>query len=231
MSYKTYRQCLAAVKFLYKVTLGRPCEVEHLPFPRHRRRLPAVLSREQVAAVLGAVQGLKYRALLMTMYASGLRVSEACRLRVQDVDSPRMVLHVRDGKGGKDRLTLLSPRLLRLLRQYWKVDRPRGRLFPGRTRDGHVSPQSVRIVFRRALREAGVEGAFSPHHLRHAFATHLLEDGNRWKVMRLGAQEFIRRFLLHVLPKRFVRIRHYGLLAGRNVHGRLQQARRLLELQ
>jgi site-specific recombinase XerD len=184
VSYETYRQCLAAVKFLYKVTLGRACEVEHVPFPRHRRRPPAVLSREQVAAVLGGVRGLKYRALLMTMYASGLRVSEACRLRVRDVDSARMVLHVRDGKGGKDRLTLLSPRLLRLLRGYWKVDKPRGRLFPGRTRDGHVSPQSVRNVFRRALREAGVEGDFSPHHLRHAFATHLLDDGNELVVIQ-----------------------------------------------
>ena len=103
VSYETYRQCLAAVKFLYKVTLGRPCAVEHIPFPQHRRRLPAVLSHEQVAAALGAVQSLKYRALLMTMYASGPRISEACRLRVQDIDSTRMVLRVQDGKGGKDR--------------------------------------------------------------------------------------------------------------------------------
>lgn len=184
VSYETYRQCLAAVKFLYKVTLGRPCEVDHLPFPRHRRRLPAVLSREQVAAVLGAVQGLKYRALLMTMYASGLRVSEACRLRVQDVDSTRMVLHVRDGKGGKDRPALLPPRLLALLREYWKAEKPRCRLFPGQTREGHLAPNSVRSVFRRALLEAGIKGDFSPHHLRHAFATHLLDEGNELVVIQ-----------------------------------------------
>jgi site-specific recombinase XerD len=184
VSYETYRQCLAAVKFLYKVTLGRPLEVERLPFPKHRRRLPVPLSLEQVAAVLGAVRSIKYRAVLMTMYAAGLRVAEACRLRVQDVDSKQMVLRVQGGKGGKDRLTLLAPRLLRLLREYWKIDKPRGRLFPGRTRDGHISPESVRSVFRRALREAGVRGAFRTHDLRHSFATHLLDAGTELVVIQ-----------------------------------------------
>jgi site-specific recombinase XerD len=184
VSYETYRQCLAAVKFLYKVTLGRPLEVERLPFPKHRRRLPVPLSLGQVAAVLGAVRRLKYRALLMTMYAAGLRIAEACRLRVQDIDSQQMILRVQGGKGGKDRLTLLAPRLLRLLRKYWKIDRPRGRLFPGHTRDGHISPDSVRSVFRRALREAGIRGDFKTHDLRHSFATHLLDAGTELVVIQ-----------------------------------------------
>jgi len=174
VSYETYRQRLAAVKFLYKVTLGRPLEVERLAFPKHRRRLPVPLSLEQVAAVLGAVRSLKYRALLMRMYAAGLRIAEACRLRVQDIDSQQMVLRVQVGKGGKDRLTLLAPRLLRLLREYWKIDRPRGRLFPGRTRDGHISPESVRSIFRRALQEAGIRGDFRTHDLRHYAASRIM---------------------------------------------------------
>lgn len=184
VSYESYRQCLAAVKFLYTVTLGRAWEVERLPFPRRRRRLPKVLSAEQVAAVLAGVHRLKYRALLATMYAAGLRVSEACHLRAEDVDSQRMVLLVRDGKGGKDRLTVLSPRLLDLLRRYWKVEKPQGWLFPGRTREGHISPNSVRSAFRGVLLEAGIQGKFSPHHLRHSFATHLLDDGTELVVIQ-----------------------------------------------
>jgi site-specific recombinase XerD len=184
VSYETYRQCLAAVKFLYTVTLGRAWEVERIPYPRHRRRLPKVLSAEQVAAVLAAIRRLKYRALLATMYASGLRVSEACRLRPEDIDSHRMVLMVRDGKGGKDRLTVLSPRLLDLLRRYWRAEKPHGWLFPGRTREGLISPTSVRTVFRQALVEAGIEGKFSPHDLRHRFATHLLDEGTELVVIQ-----------------------------------------------
>jgi site-specific recombinase XerD len=184
VSYETYRQCLAAVKFLYKVTLGRPLEVERLPFPKRQRRRPAPLSLEQVAAALGAVRSLKYRALLMTMYAAGLRVAEACRLRLQDIDSKRLVLRVCGGKGGKDRLTLLSPRLLRLLREYWKIDKPRGWLFSGHTRDGHISPDSVRSVFRQALLEAGLPGVFRTHDLRHSFATHLLDAGTELVVIQ-----------------------------------------------
>jgi integrase/recombinase XerD len=184
VSYETYRQCLAAVKFLYKVTLGRPDEVQYLPDPKHRQRVPAVLSHDQVAAALGAVQSLKYRALLMAMYAAGLRVSEACRLRIQDIDSKRMVLRVQDGKGGKDRLTLLSRRLLHLLREYWKIEKPSGWLFPGHTHDGHISTESVRTVFRRALREAGLPADFRTHDLRHSFATHLLDGGTELLVIQ-----------------------------------------------
>jgi site-specific recombinase XerD len=184
VSHGTYRQCLAAVKFLYRVTLGQPGDVQYLPFPRNRRRLLVTLSLEQVAAVLGAVRSLKYRALLMSMYAAGLRISEACRLRVQDVDSKQMVLRVQDGKGGKDRLTLLSPRLLQILREYWKTDKPKGWLFPSRTHEGHLSPDSVRHVFRGALLEAGIQGDFSPHDLRHSFATHLLDAGTELVVIQ-----------------------------------------------
>ena len=109
------------------------------------------LRPDGLAAILAAITNLKYRVLLMTMYAAGLRISEACRLRIEDIDSKRMVLRVRDGKGGKDRYTLVPQRLLEVLRQYWQIDQPRGWLFPSRTREGHANPSSVRIAFKLAL--------------------------------------------------------------------------------
>ena len=184
VSYETYRQNLAAIKFLYTVTMGRPWEVKYLPFPKHRRRLPATLSVEQVAAVLTAVRNVKYRALLMTMYAAGLRITEACQLRVEDIDSRQMVIRVQDGKGGKERYTLLPQRLLVALREYWKLHRPQGWLFPANTILGHASPGSVRKAFRLACQEAGITRRLGPHALRHSFATHLLDAGTELVVIQ-----------------------------------------------
>jgi integrase/recombinase XerD len=184
ISYETYRQSLAAIKFLYTVTLGRPWEVKHLPFPKHHKHLPPVLNAQQVTGVLSAVKSLKYRAMLMALYAAGLRISEACRLRVADIDSQRMTLRVQDGKGGKDRYTVLAPRLLQVLREYWKEERPKDWLFPGHTKEGHLSPQAVRTVFKLALRQAGVPGNYTPHALRHSFATHLLDAGTELVVIQ-----------------------------------------------
>jgi site-specific recombinase XerD len=113
----------------------------------------------------------------MTCYAAGLRISEACQLRVEDIDSRRMVLRVRQGKGGKERYTVLSPRLLEMLRCYWRVDKPRDWLFPGATAAGHVCADTVRQVFGRARDQAGLHRRLTPHSLRHAFATHLLDAG------------------------------------------------------
>lgn len=178
VSYATYRQILAALKFLYTVTLGRRWEMERIPFPRHRRnRFPEVPRQDQLLALFTALRRPKYRALLMTCYAAGLRISEACRLRVEDVDSTRMVLRVRYAKGSKQRYTVLSPRLLQVLREYWKRERPAEWLFPGQGKSGYVSPDTVREVFRRAREEAGLGKWCTPHTLRHSFATHLLENG------------------------------------------------------
>jgi site-specific recombinase XerD len=178
LSYASYRQVLAALKFLYTVTLGRPWEVERVPFPKHRSRpLPNVPHADDLTALFSALHSLKYRALLMTCYAAGLRIGEACQLHAEDVDSRRMVLRVRQGKGSKERYTVLSPRLLAMLRCYWRVEKPRDWLFPGRTPAGHVCPDTVRQVFRRARDEAGLHRRFTPHSLRHAFATHLLDAG------------------------------------------------------
>jgi integrase/recombinase XerD len=178
LAYDSYRQVLSALKFLYTVTLGRPWAVERIPFPKYRQRpLPIVPCADDLTALFSALNSLKYRALLMTCYAAGLRIGEACQLRVEDVDSRRMVLRVRQGKGGKERYTLLSARLLEMLRCYWRVEKPRDWLFPGATAAGHIGTDTVRQVFRRACDKAGLHRRLTPHGLRHAFATHLLDAG------------------------------------------------------
>jgi site-specific recombinase XerD len=139
--------------------------------------LPNVLAGSEVRAVIRAIEDLKYQVLIMAIYGAGLRVTEACRLRVDDIDSLRMLIHVRHGKGGKDRYVMLSERLLQTLRQYWKKHRPGDLFFPGGTELGHLSPESVRKVLRQASAKAGLEKHVTPHLLRHSFATHLLETG------------------------------------------------------
>lgn len=178
VSYETYRQILAALKFLYTVTLHREWEVKRIPFPkRGPSRLPQPPNCEQVLALFRELKSPKYRALLISCYAAGLRILEACRLRVEDIDSTQMVLRVHRGKGNKDRLTLLSPRLLDTLRCYWRIYKPQDWMFPGRTPLGHISPDTVRQVFARARTQAGLGRWCTPHTLRHAFATHLLDAG------------------------------------------------------
>jgi site-specific recombinase XerD len=178
VSRETLRQVRSALRFLYAVTLNRPVEILWLPSPRRQRPLPVVLSGTEVSALLDVIRSPKYRGILMTMYAGGLRISEACRLRPGDIDSKRGVLHVRDGKGGVDRSTVLSDRLLSYLRGYWRQARPTGEwLFPGRTAAGHAGVESVREVFRKAVAAVGITKALTPHNLRHSFATHLMECG------------------------------------------------------
>jgi integrase/recombinase XerD len=176
--YATYRQIRAALKFLYTVTLQRKWEVEHLPIPkRPARRLPEILNAEELATLFNSLRSPKYRAVLVTCYAAGLRISETCRLRVEDIDSKQMVLRVRDGKGGSERFTVLSPRLLAMLRRYWLLDKPTTWLFPGPDPSQSVKPDWVRWAFHRACLAAGIQKHCTPHSLRHAFATHLLDAG------------------------------------------------------
>lgn len=177
LSHDSYRQCYAALKFLYTVTLRRPFEVESIPRRRGIRPLPEVLSGTEVEALFEATESLKYRTILMALYGAGLRISEACRLGVSDIDSRRMLIHVRLGKGGRDRFAMLSEKLLDALRAYWRAERPPDLLFPGQTRDGHLSPTSVRHVLNKAKAKVGLRKRVTPHLLRHSFATHLLETG------------------------------------------------------
>lgn len=180
----TFRQHLAALKFLYKVTLGRPWEVGQIPYPKHHKKLPVVLSLEEVTAILAALHHPKQRAVLMTAYAAGLRISEVCRLKVSDIDSRRMVIRVCDGKGSKDRDTLLSPRLLKILREYWKLERPTDWLFLNHYGKGPIPKENVRNAFKDACRKAGITKRATPHTLRHSFATHLLDAGTELVVIQ-----------------------------------------------
>ena len=185
ISPETLRQARCGLRFLYAVTLNRPVEIDWVPVPRRKHRLPIVLSGQQVEAIFKAVQSLKYRTIFMVMYASGLRISEACSLRPGDVDSERGVLRVEAGKGNRDRYTLLSPRLLQSLRDYWQADRPHGPwLFPGRAPGKQVSSESARQVFHKAVAAADIRKGATPHTLRHSFATHLLETGTDISVIQ-----------------------------------------------
>jgi site-specific recombinase XerD len=179
---------VAAIRFLYIVTLRRPETVHWLPWPKVPRPLPVVLSGTQVRAVLEAVRLVQYRAILMCAYGSGLRVSEACQLKVTDIDSQRRVIHVREGtKRRRDRYVPLSERLLETLRAYWRTARPPrdGYLFPGRRGAAHVVPETIRAVLKRAVAAVGVEKHVTPHTLRHSFATHLLEIGTDVRVIQM----------------------------------------------
>jgi integrase/recombinase XerD len=172
-----YNQVRCALRFLYEVALGRHWVTRAIAPAKQPRTLPVVLSSAEVARFLGAVPNLKHRTILMTAYAGGLRISEVCRLRVEDIDSQRMVIHVRQGKRRKDRYVMLSPKLLEILRAYWKALQPHGYLFPGGKPGKPLSKSAVERACARARDKSGLTKNVTPHTLRHSFATHLLEAG------------------------------------------------------
>ena len=169
-------QTVAALRFLYQISLGREWPIRFIPFPRQRRRQPVVLSPEEVARLLAAAAGLKPRAVLTTAYAAGLRTGEVSRLRLVDIDSSRGVIRVEQGKGRKDRLVMLSPRLVEALRVYWRAYRPAEWLFPGPTGQP-ITPRTVLRYCKRAATAAGLDKHVTLYTLRHSFATHLHEAG------------------------------------------------------
>jgi len=156
-------QTVCALRFFYRVTLGRPAMLEYIAPPRRPYTLPIILSPAEVAALLTISRNLKHRAILTTLYAAGLRVSELCQLQVTDIDSARMVLRVRQGKGQDDRYVMLSPKLLPLLRQYWQQDKPRPWLFPGHPRTRPITTRSVYSLCRDAGQAAHLPKAIHPH--------------------------------------------------------------------
>lgn len=174
-----------ALRFLYKVTLKRDWAVEEIPMPKRPFRLPVILSREEVMHFLESVYSLKHRTLLTTAYAAGLRVSEATHLKVADIDSQRMMLRVDQGKGRKDRYVMLSPRLLEELRTYWKAVHPALWLFPGDMPGQPITRSAVELACQKAHRASGIKKPITPHSLRHAFATHLLEAGTDLRTIQL----------------------------------------------
>lgn len=176
---ETVKMNVAALKFLYGVTLGRAKVAARLPWPKVPHRKPDILSGTETQRLLAAVTSAIPAMALTTAYAAGLRISEVCRLRVEDIDGKRGLIHVRLGKGGKDRFVMLSERLLKMLRGYWSQVRPgHGWLFPGRRNGTHLNPSAVRWALAEAVNRAKLKKRVSAHTLRHSFATHLHELGS-----------------------------------------------------
>ena len=181
----TLNQTVSTLRFFFKVTLARPDLVERTAFVHEPRKLPVVLSPEEVARLLDAAPALKYKAALSVAYGAGLRVSEVVALKIGDIDSKRMVIRVEQGKGRKDRYVMLSPHLLELLRAWWRAARPQGWLFPGRDRVQPMTTRQLNRACHAAADMAGIGKHVSMHTLRHSFATHLLEQNLDIRVIQV----------------------------------------------
>jgi integrase/recombinase XerD len=176
---------VSALRFFFNVTLDRPDLAKHLSFMREPRKVPVVLSSEEVARFLEAAPSIKYKAALSVAYGAGLRVSEVVALKVSDVDSKRMMLRVEQGKGRKDRHAMLSPVLLELLRDWYRVGRPQGWLFPGQNPSNPMTTRQLTRACHAAAHMAEITERVSPHTLRHSFATHLLEQNIDIRVIQV----------------------------------------------
>lgn len=177
------QQTVCALRFLYRNTLGKEWALPYIPAPKREKKLPMVLSQDEISRFFENLPNLKHRALIMTAYSTGMRVSEVVSLRVADIDSERMMIHIKQGKGRKDRDVMLSPNLLELLRAYWKVARPAEWLFPGQRRGTHLTPKRVHQVCVKASAAAGLTKRATVRALPHSFATHLLEAGANIRVI------------------------------------------------
>jgi integrase/recombinase XerD len=185
----TVQQHVAALRFFYVKTLKRRYLLEEIPHPKRPRKLPVILSPEEVAQLIEAARNLFHRTMLMTLYSTGVRRAELCRLHVTDIDSPRMIVHIRTGKGGHDRDVPLSATLLETLRVYWRWMKPKTYLFPGTVKNWRADvPVTTKVPWeacREAATRAGITKRLSPHTLRHCFATHLLEAGADLRTIQL----------------------------------------------
>ena len=185
ISWPALNQTVCALRFFYGITLGHAEIPERIAYARLPRTLPVVLSADEVVRFLEAVPSLKTRTALTTAYAAGLRASEAVGLQVGDIDSERGVIRVEHGKGGKDRYVMLSAQLLRILRVYWRLARPKEWLFPGRDGAGPIDVQVLYSACRSARVAAGIDKRVTVHTLRHSFATHLLENGTDIRIIQV----------------------------------------------
>ena len=172
---------IAALRFFFVRVLRRPHRQIDLIYPKRPERLPTVLSQEEVAQLLDSANNLLDYAMLMTLYATGMRRAELIRLKIEDIDSQRMIIHIRQGKGNRDRDVPLTPKLLKTLREYWRWMKPKTYLFPGMVHnwraDKPITPKCVWLAVQDAAKRAGIKKRVSPHTLRHSWATHLLENG------------------------------------------------------
>ena len=181
----TFNQSVGAIRFFYGVTLEKDWDIQRIPYQKTGRKLPVVLSCEEVSKLFEAVTNLKHRAMLMTAYAAGLRASEVTHLRVGDIDGQRMVVRVEQSKGRQDRYVMLSHKLLVVLREYWKVYRTTHWLFAGQNPARPLTRASMHKVFRKAKIKAGIAKRATVHTLRHSLATHLLENGVNIRTIQL----------------------------------------------
>ena len=185
VSWSVLNVAVCALRFLYRVTLHKDWAVEHIPFTRRPRKLPVVLSPTEVSRFLESITNLKHRTILTVAYAAGLRTSEVAHLRVEDIDSQRMVIRVLEGKGRKDRYVMLSPKLLQLLRDYWKVARPTHWLFEGQIPGKPIGKDNIAAFCHKASQACGLSKQVTVRCLRHSFATHLLESGTDVRKIQL----------------------------------------------
>jgi site-specific recombinase XerD len=197
----SYNQVRCALIFFYRVTLGRELALARIVCQRSTKKLPTVLSLAEVVELLAAARNPRDRVMLMTMYAAGLRVSEVINLEARDIDSKRMTIHVRSGKGQKDRMVMLSEKLLPVLREYWQKYRPTGKLFfPGKNRQRQMNPKDVQRACHVIARRAGITKNVTPHTLRHSFATHLFEAGTDLRTIQsLLGHRSLRTTALYIL--------------------------------
>ncbi len=184
-SWTMLNQTVCALRFLYGVTLGKDWTIRHIPYAKAEKPLPVVLSQSETEALFARIGNLKHLAMLLAAYSGGLRVSEVARLALDDIDSKRMIIHVRSGKGWKDRMVPLSPVLLPILREHWRISRPKSYLFVGRDHRRPISKATIQVVCRTAARRAGIRKRVTPHTLRHTFATHHLEAGTDLRTLQL----------------------------------------------
>ncbi|MBV8289696.1 MAG: site-specific integrase [Hyphomicrobiales bacterium] len=185
VAWASLNQAVCALRFFFGVTMGQATLPERIAYARLPRRLPVVLSADEVVRFLEAVSSLKARVALTTAYAAGLRVSEVAAMKVSDIDSQRMVMRIERGKGGKERYVMLSKPLLAILRSYWRLARPPYFLFPGRSPDMPIDPTTLHAACRSATAAAGLDKRVSVHVLRHSFATHLLESGVDIRIIQM----------------------------------------------
>ena len=195
----------AALRFLFVKTLRRPYLPDHIPFPKRQRRLPTILDQEEVARLIDSAGNLMHRTMLMVLYATGLRRAEICHLKVSDIDSQRMVIHVCQGKGGRDRDVVLTPKLLQTLREYWRWMKPKTYLFPGTVKGWRADvPITEKIVWQavdEAAKRAGITKHVSPHSLRQASAyCTTFQSSFILKTIGLGRREFAEVYGRHDVP-------------------------------
>jgi site-specific recombinase XerD len=186
LSPKSITIAVSALRFLYKVTLRREWKLEDIiPAPKAPKKLPIILSPEEVLEFLGCVRLNNHRTILTCCYAAGLRISEAVALQAPHIDSQRMVIRVEQGKGRKDRYVMLSPKLLEILRHWWRQERPQDWLFPGGIPGRHLTPGAVENACEESLQRCRISKPITPHTMRHCFAVHLLEQGTDVRTIQL----------------------------------------------